>query len=114
MANLKTELASLRLLFEPWRAAPSGAVVWEPLTSDPNASFKRDLIAKAVTIISTGDSVIAGLPCTWDLPSFPEYEEIPEVLAADPEQRNFHGLVVACLRVAECIRQTSGSPETSK
>lgn len=58
---LKEEMTTLRLLFEPWKTAPHGPVIWEPEISDPNILFKNDLIARAQDIISAGDKALAGV-----------------------------------------------------
>jgi len=103
MTQLEAEMTALRRLFEPWNTAPHGAVIWEPEASDPNAEFKRNLIAKAVAVIAAGDSVLAG--ASFKVPEFGKssFSAIQHALATDSEERNFIELAAACESVCRSL-----------
>ena len=107
MTQLELEMTALRRLFEPWNTAPHGTVIWEPEASDPNADFKRDLIAKAVKVITAGDSALAG--ASFEVPEFGEssFSAIQDVLAIDPEERNFIELAAACESVSRSLARVA-------
>ena len=107
MTQLEQEMTVLRLLFEPWNTAPSGTVIWEPEASDPNAGFKRDMIAKATEVIAAGDNALSG--GNFKVPQFGESEftAIQETLANDHEQRAFYELAIACDRVSKSVQRVA-------
>ncbi len=107
MTRLEQEMATLRLLFEPWNTAPHGTVIWEPEASDPNAQFKRNIIAKAFEVIAAGDNALSGARFT--LPQFDEFSfsDIEAALAADHEQRDFIELAAACENVVRSLARVS-------
>ncbi len=107
MSQLEHEMATLRLLFEPWNTVPHGTVIWEPETSDPNAQFKRSIIAKATEVITAGDNALAGTSFT--VPQFGEsdFTAIQDALATDPEQRDFIELAAACERVVRSLARVA-------
>ena len=107
MTQLELEMTTLLRLFEPWNTAPHGTVIWEPEASDPNAEFKRDLIAKAVKIISAGDNALAGT--SFEVPEFGElsFSAIQDALATDPEERNFIELASACESVSRSLARVA-------
>ena len=108
MTQLEHEIATLRLLFEPWNTAPWGTVIWEPEASDPNAQFKRSIIAKAFEVISAGDNALAGTSFT--VPQFGEsdFPAIQYALATDLEQRDFIKLAAACESVVRSLAREAG------
>lgn len=103
MIQLKNEMKTLRLLFEPWNTAPNGTVIWEPEASDPNAKFKRHLISRAMEVVAVGDSALGGV--SFKIPQFSEsdFPAIEETLATDPEQRDFIELAAACESVVRSL-----------
>ena len=107
MIQLEQEMIVLRRLFEPWNTAPHGTVIWEPETTDPNAEFKRDLIARALEVIAAGDCALAG--ATFSAPDFGEssFSPIQEALATDPEERDFIELAAACERVSHSLARVA-------
>jgi hypothetical protein len=107
MIQLEQEMIVLRRLFEPWNTAPHGTAIWEPEATDPNAEFKRDLIAKAFVLIAAGDCALAGN--NFSAPNFGElsFSLIQDALATDPEERNFIELAVACERVRHTLTRVA-------
>lgn len=107
MTRLEQEMATLRLLFEPWNTAPHGTVIWEPEASDPNAQFKRNVIAKAVEVIAAGDNAL--VRASFKIPQFgePDFDAIQDALAADPEERNFIELAAACESVVRSLARVT-------
>ena len=107
MTQLEREMAALRLLFEPWKTAPHGTVIWEPEASDPNVQFKRNVIAKATEVIAAGDNALAGSGFT--VPQFgePDFSAIQDALATDPEQRDFIELAAACESVVRSLARVT-------
>ena len=103
MTQLEREMSTLRRLFEPWNTTPHGTVIWEPEASDPNAEFKRNLIAKATEVIAAGDNALAG--ANFKVPQFGEsdFPTIQDALASDPEQRDFIELAAACESVVSSL-----------
>lgn len=99
MTNLKSDMATLRLLFEPRKTKPYGPAIWVPQEDDPNGQFKRRTIEMAKEIIFAGDNALAGL--SFHVPTFgeSEFEEITETLYSDPEERTYYELATACQRV---------------
>jgi len=100
-------MIALRLLFEPWKTAPHGTVIWEPEASDPTAQFKRSVIAKAKEVLAAGDSALAG--SGFKIPQFGEadFPAIQDALATDPEQRNFIELAAACESVSRSLARVA-------
>ncbi|SBV37685.1 hypothetical protein STPYR_12628 [uncultured Stenotrophomonas sp.] len=107
MSQLEYKMVTLRLLFEPWNTAPHGTAIWEPEASDPNAQFKREIIAKATAVIATGDSALAG--SSFTVPQFGEadFSAIQDALATDPEQRDFIELAAACESVVRSLARVA-------
>jgi hypothetical protein len=77
------------------------------MASDPNAPYKRELIAKAFEVIAVGDAALAG--ASFKLPSFGEssFAAIQEALATDPEERDFIELASACESVRRSLAQVA-------
>lgn len=107
MTQLEMEMTALRRLFEPWNTAPHGTVIWEPEAPDPNAEFKRDLIAKAIEVIAAGDAALLG--ASFKVPKFGEssISAIQDALATDPEERDFIGLAAACEGVCRSLSRVA-------
>ncbi|UJJ58015.1 hypothetical protein [Rhodanobacter denitrificans] len=107
MTQLESNMTTLRRLFEPWNTAPYGTVIWEPEASDPNAAYKRELIAKAREVIAAGDAALTG--ASFQLPGFGEssFSAIQDALAMDPEERDFIELAAACENVCRSLVQVA-------
>lgn len=106
--RLENEVVALRMLFEPWKTAPHGTVIWKPESSDPNSQFKRSIIFKAYEVISAGDNALAGAGVTVSEAGEVDIPAIEDALATDPEQRDYIELAVACERVVRSLKLAAG------
>lgn len=107
MTQLEHEMATLRLLFKPWIAAPHGTVILEHETAYPNAQFKRSIIAKGTEVITAGDEALAGTSFTAPQLGESDFTAIQDALATDPVHLDFIELAAACESVVRSLARVA-------
>lgn len=112
MSQLQTAVSRLQNLLTPPVGYTNATKIFLPEDGDDSAqaNFKRDLISRARVILESGRTRLAGQsPSVLRTIDECDFNQLEEMLANDPEQRDFFKLANAAAAVAEATRRATPS-----
>ena len=112
MSQLQAAVSRLQDLLTPPVGYAYAAKIFPPEDDDlsAQANFKRDLFSRSLAILESGSTTLADQsPSALREIGERDFDQIEELLATDPEQRDFFKLANAAAAVVDAIRRAAAS-----